>query len=734
MAETTQSGAASGVAWLTPQRLIATLLGGLWVTTLWLQPLAGDAPRLVLLLIPDEAVRAWFDGPVSLRGLLDRAAVIGIATAVVAQAALGGWFLLRHCRWLAMLTRTERFALAAAFGLGMQANATLALGWIGGLRIAGSPILIAVATWAVCGAVGSLMRHRGAADPLPLSRRDQESEGVSDAGQPSLMWPKVIAGLFAAGIVLRSILPPIEYDVREYHLQAAKEWWQGGRISFVPHNIYANMPMAAESQAVLAMMWFETFGAGADAWWWGALAGKVVIAAYAVLTALLVGGAVRWLVGGRWAAVAAAWGIVFSLAFPAVVEVTSLGLIEPAVATYMAAGLLIVAIFHRLGEPAGNPPSEADRAALANASPFWLGLAGGYAIACKYPAALIVVPVLAAMMFWSSPLEAGGRNRNRLAAITRLRMWLAFGAALFLGGGLWLAKNAALAGNPIYPLLGQWLGGETLTAEKIHQWNRAHAVPGYSLDGLVQSIGDLLWQWRLQGWVVVPMIFWGGIVGWRRPEVRLLAASALFVLVAWWIATHRVERFLLPAAPLAFALAAIGAAELYRAIPSRWASGALTVLVAMNALYVSGPAVGDSRIAVDLRYLRRDDESASSISRLPPHVRWVNQHLDENDRLLVVGDAAVFDYEVPLAYSTTFDRSPLVEIIERPQAEWGRALREAGFTHVLVHWGEIERLRSTYGFDNRITRELVDTMARAGVIDKIPVPFNEEAVEIAVVL
>lgn len=190
---------------------------------------------------------------------------------------------------------------------------------------------------------------------------------------------------------------------------------------------------------------------------------------------------------------------------------------------------------------------------------------------------------------------------------------------------------------------------------------------------------------------------------------------------------------MLPAAPLAFALAAIGAAELYRAIGSRWATGTLTLLVAMNALYVSGPAIGDSRIAVDLRYLRRDDGSASSISRLPPHVRWVNQHLGPDDRLLVLGDAAVFDYEVPLAYSTAFDRSPLAEIIERPEAEWGRGLREAGFTHLLVHWGEIQRLRSTYGFDERITRELIDSMERAGVIEKLPVQLGEGAVEIAVV-
>ena len=42
------------------------------------------------------------------------------------------------------------------------------------------------------------------------------------------------------------MLPPVDFDVREYHLQAPKEFFQPGRISFLPHNVYANMPLGAE--------------------------------------------------------------------------------------------------------------------------------------------------------------------------------------------------------------------------------------------------------------------------------------------------------------------------------------------------------------------------------------------------------------------------------------------------------------------------------------------------------
>lgn len=713
--------------------LVATLLSLLWLLLISAQPIAESTPRWVLFLIPDATIGGWFDGPVTWRGLGDRAAVIGVAAIVIAQAALGGELLLRGlggCGWLTRLAGIERVALAAAFGLGIQANVTLLLGLGGGLQFPAAALLIAVATCS-CGALGGWGIGRLTASNTPAEAQSPaQTPGKAPAQTPAagppppiaatqvgswaFVLPRLVAALFALLIILRGLLPPAEYDVREYHLQAAKEWWQSGEIGFLPHNIYANMPMAAESHAVVAMMWFDLFGVDADSWWWGALSGKVVIAGYAILTALLVGGVARRLLrapGGPLPesgdSLAAEWSVVLALAFPAVVEVASLGLIEPAVAAYLAAGLLIAAASRPSSAHSGTPLASA---ALA----VGLGLAGGFAVACKYPAVLIVLPVLAACQFRRA----------------RPRDYLLFAIAAGIGGGWWYAKNAALAGNPVYPLLGNWLGGETLTAEKIAQWNRGHAVPGYSLEGLVHSILELLWRWRLQGWLVVPAVLWGTILGWRYPAVRWLAASGGYVFAAWWLATHRIERFLLPAAPLVFVLAAFGVAEFYRTVGIRWATLVLCGLAAMNGVYVASPVLGDSRIAVDLRYLRRDDESASSISRLPEHVRWVNQHLGAEDRVLIVGDAAVFDYEVPLAYSTTFDRSPLIEIVARPEAEWRAALAARGFTHLLVHWGEIQRLRSTYGFDERITPELIARMLRAGAIEPLQVHLNDGAVHV----
>ena len=47
-------------------------------------------------------------------------------------------------------------------------------------------------------------------------------------------------------MILGSMLPAIDFDVLEYHLQGPKEYFQAGRIAFLPHNVYTNMPFGVE--------------------------------------------------------------------------------------------------------------------------------------------------------------------------------------------------------------------------------------------------------------------------------------------------------------------------------------------------------------------------------------------------------------------------------------------------------------------------------------------------------
>ena len=63
-------------------------------------------------------------------------------------------------------------------------------------------------------------------------------------------------------MALGAMLPTIDFDAIEYHLQGPKEYYQAGRIAFLPHNVYTSMPFGVEMLHLLGM---EVL----DDWWWG---------------------------------------------------------------------------------------------------------------------------------------------------------------------------------------------------------------------------------------------------------------------------------------------------------------------------------------------------------------------------------------------------------------------------------------------------------------------------------
>lgn len=738
------------------------LLAAVWSVLLLAQPIGGQWYRWMVLLIPGELLAGWFDGPVGWRSLVDRLAVAGVAALTLLPALIAGRYGVRAFPAVAALRPLECWSAAWAVGLGIQATLLLALGVTGFLETRWFLLL-----W-LCGmiAIGLGLRkiirfglanhkHDGTGeDILAADRvaRDGENRACRWGGWPSIL-PTFLAIAFSFLLLARATLPPSEYDVREYHLQAPKQWWLEGKIEFLPENIYANMPMGAEIHTLAAMELWSLFLPPSDAWWWGMLSGKVILASFVLPMAVMVGGTVRLLLpritrrdDGKAASESSSpedrsrryghavrWSQALALGFPALIEGGGLGLVEPAMACCTALGLLLLAAAASESQRAawpqrGDEPKQATCSVRGEAL-LVVVLATSCAAACKYTAAITVFPVLVfAGFFWRPDLRPDGRADTPRTNLGFRPLFVSLTLILAAGGG-WYLKNALLSGgNPVYPLLGNWLGGKTLTAEKIAQWNAAHANPGWSLELLGDSLKNILWGWRLQGWGLIPVFAAGMVAFFPR---RIMIGSLAAILVAggiWWLTTHRVDRFLLPIAPLVMVVAGFGIERLSHGRLVRWSLPVVAGLMLMDGCYSASPALGDSRLGVDLAYLRRDDLSSSSVSRLRPHVIWVNKHLTADDFLLVVGDAAVVDYEIPLAYSTTFDTSPLFDWIDRQRASevdlevqvhLKKPSDECFFTHILVDWQEIERLRGTYGFDPRITPALFTGFVQQGVLEKV---------------
>jgi hypothetical protein len=543
------------------------------------------------------------------------------------------------------------------------------------------------------------------------------------------------------------MLPPWDFDVREYHLQVPKEWYQQGNVDFLPHNVYGNMPLGAEMHAVLGMC----FWPGQQAWWWGALIGKTVIACFAPLTALSLLAA-----GRRFASRTA--GVVAALVFlstPWIVHVSISGLVEGAFAFYAFATLHAMMLWSTdsgLEDGASSHRSRRGRLLLA-------GFLAGSAVACKYPALLFV---LAPAVAWcavgaraespSSGQRDEGHSSARAALAARRRTIGTLLLAAACGCGLWLGKNWGLTGNPVYPLL---FGGQTRTAERTEQWNRAHRVPPdqrgqrYSVSQAIDAITRVGWRSPRQSAILIPLSLAAllVVVNHRRQkrdssareeapsdsQQRLIvacAAFALFLLVMWWLVTHRIDRFWVPALPALAMLAGIGASWTTARPWREVLAGVLVCGLTANFLLVIGQH--PHRYLVSLETLRIDEPAEpNGPSRVHPAHRYLNANIAPKGCVLLVGGAQPFDLELPVLYNTCFDESIFERLFKgRTRRQRREALDEHGITHVLLNWSEIDRYRSpgNYGFTDYVTRSLVrdELAAEQGLLRKVDLGADPE--------
>ncbi|NLX14678.1 MAG: hypothetical protein GXY44_13635, partial [Phycisphaerales bacterium] len=168
---------------------------------------------------------------------------------VMACAAMaGGW--VPQLLGLGSAPWRYRLILGAALGVGLLSLATLALGaaeMLDRLIILSLVLLLAVA---------GLIR-------LVLDLR----EFCARSPKPEVIlagyhWFWLLAAPFLALILAANTLPPgvlwVEeaggYDVLEYHLAVPKTFYEQGRITFLPNNVYSNFPLNAQMLFLLMMV------------------------------------------------------------------------------------------------------------------------------------------------------------------------------------------------------------------------------------------------------------------------------------------------------------------------------------------------------------------------------------------------------------------------------------------------------------------------------------------------
>lgn len=662
---------------------------------------------LLMLFAPEQIVRGWFGADDELPlGLFDRVPLILVAMCIVAIAWATGSLVVRGSKLDERLTRLECELFSTGVGLSLWSLWTLLIGLLGLLSQTWLLWLPAVVSTGLAG-----FQLKGRSDASTAVAEPNADVTVRDDGL-SIHW--LWLGLpFALVFVLAGVLPPHDFDVLEYHLQAPKEWYQAGQITFLPHNIYANMPLGAEMFALLPM----TIVPGDEGWWQGALIGKTVMAVVGVLTAL-----VLYTAGKRCAGSTA--GVVAALAYlstPWTYVISTSGLIEGVLSFYFLLAVYAVWLWRR------EPETTESNSRLSSKWRLLLlaGFLAGSAAAVKYPALLFVVFPLALAVTW------GYRRLDWKAGPVFILGALA-------GCGLWYAKNAVLTGNPVYPLAYGVFGGETRTSESHAQWQKAHAIPADS-SGARFSIGQFMTsatrvvvssEWLSP--LLIPLALLSALAVSQRKTAFWLAVLLAYFLLAWWLFTHRLDRFWVPALVLVAWLAGLGATW-SRLAPWRTflAISLVACLLANFLLITSWLPVPGAQESLPLNRYFVGLDALRNVLQTPAH-RYLNEHVPAGYNVLLVGDAQPFDLRSHTLYNTCFDDVVFDQLFQDKTRE-GRqaALREQKIAYIYFDWSEIGRYRSpgNYGFSEYVTPELVhkELAGDKPLLRKVTVPELEDS-------
>lgn len=614
--------------------------------------------------------------------LARRVPIVGASLLVAGAALAVGLATLRGLRLPAPLAGVERAALAFGLGASLLGVMTLLLGrWVG-LSPPGVRAALGAAIVAGLGADGWL-RRRGRPD------RPEGVEGPPprwSAGQ--VVGFAAVVGPFLALMGLGALLPTIEFDALEYHLQAPKEYFLDGRIGILSHNAYASMPLGVEMLTTLAM---EVAGD----WWPGALAGQELIAWYAPATAVLIAAAATRIAGSGGAGWFAA---AVYLTTPWVFRVGGTPFVEGPLCFYHAALIWAVVRLGRSGErragSTGRPVAEG----------LLVGLLAGGALAIKYPALVsAVAPAGLVVLIRSWRSRTGG-------------VLLGYAAGLGLVAGPWLAKNMADTGNPVYPLAWSVFGGEEWDAVREARWRTAHGPRPIGAGLLAGSVLDVLGRSDWQSPLYAALAPLAGFAARGRRAAAALLGYAAYVFLTWWLLTHRLDRFWLPMLPALAVVAGQGADAGWRGSRAgpAWLGLILAAGIGVNLLLCTTELCGPTAWTGDLAAVRAEAARLGT-----PGLARLDEALPPDAHPLVIGQAGTFPLRHRPSYNTVFDRDQFEGLVRGfPHVEASVRLRKRGITHVYVDWAEIARYRQpgNYGFTDFETPELFDDLVKAGVL------------------
>jgi 4-amino-4-deoxy-L-arabinose transferase-like glycosyltransferase len=536
------------------------------------------------------------------RALWDAFFALGFAGFVLYGGLAVGRLFLAKLDGPESLSSIEAGLFSTALGLAVLSLATLVLGLTGLLR----PIWLALLVGAFL--VGS---HRWWGEPMvgtvsgkrKLHDWWRQSSALERAAVCMVL-------LITLGSLLQTLSPPWSFDALVYHLAAPKQYLQAGRLVFLPRVWQADGPMGIEMLFTLGL----AMGSA-----------PVARTLHLVLTGLLVASAYafarRFLDGDR-----AKWAALILLGIPILPLWGSIANIDSGWALYEFLALYSIICWVVYGERS------------------WLilgALLAGFSLQTKY------------LALAGCATAAGLVAYHGLRSSTRsLRPVLLFTAIAGLVGSPWYVLNLIRTGNPVFPFLfgGSGWGGDRLAYLMTFLGSfgpdaKLASLPLapiwlYTRHELYASFMSSL-EYPSFLFPLCILLFFT-----RPPKaLRWLAAAATIRFLLWGL-TSQQTRFLLPLFPglavlsahsLSWLAKASRRASIRRVLSTSLIGGLLASTLVYQGVFWLTTNPGGVLVGTESKdaFLRRNASTYAA-------QRYIQQHLDQNARVLMLWDGQSF--------------------------------------------------------------------------------------------
>lgn len=325
---------------------------------------------------------------------------------------------------------------------------------------------------------------------LPFARPRRAGPAPATAPPPiAARAADALSVALGVGVLAAALAPETGWDALVYHFPMV-EAWSSGPIRSLPSLLDAEFRSGADLLFLPAIAFGQPDAVAA------------VSAGFAFSLAALVRAEAR----RRASTTAGAWAGLLTLSAPLVLEHAPVGYVDLAVGGWGFGALLFADRWNRTGDPRALVVSAVLVAFAANG---------------KLHAAVLAPAVLALVL-------CGGRR----PAASRWGVCVAVSAGLMLP---WFAKTAVTAGNPLFPLLGDWLGYGPTDAAFLASRRQALALDfpvARDLRGLASYLGAITFSREaFVGGMLGPLPLALGLLAWRRPSPPTLALGLVLAVL-----------------------------------------------------------------------------------------------------------------------------------------------------------------------------------------------------------